>query len=131
VDISPTTAILFLVLLGACLAIDVAGVVAAIRSWRARPAGSTLKSTTSLYLAVTIVLLVLALLAILAGALKAFGAVGGESVDPSQKARILAEGISEALNCMAFGILGATPLAIAVLVYAKRQRSRRNDAQQR
>src|SRR5712692_8671798 len=31
------------------------------------------------------------------GLIKAFGAVGGESVDPSQKARILAEGISEAM----------------------------------
>ncbi|HVY32467.1 MAG TPA: hypothetical protein VHB79_38280 [Polyangiaceae bacterium] len=31
--------------------------------------------------------------------IKAFGAVGGEGVDPSQKARILAEGISEAMNC--------------------------------
>ena len=34
-------------------------------------------------------------------------AVGGESVDPSQKARILAEGISEAMNCTAFGLLAA------------------------
>ena len=38
------------------------------------------------------------------GLIKAFGAVGGESVDPSQKARILAEGISEAMNCTAFGL---------------------------
>ena len=30
---------------------------------------------------------------------------GGESVDPSQKARILAEGISEAMNCTAFGLI--------------------------
>jgi biopolymer transport protein ExbB/TolQ len=28
-------------------------------------------------------------------------------VDPSQKARILAEGISEAMNCTAFGLLAA------------------------
>jgi biopolymer transport protein ExbB/TolQ len=41
------------------------------------------------------------------GLIKAFGAVGGESVDPSQKARILAEGISEAMNCTAFGLLSA------------------------
>jgi hypothetical protein len=37
----------------------------------------------------------------------AFAAVGGESVDPSQKACILAEGISEAMNCTAFGLLSA------------------------
>jgi biopolymer transport protein ExbB/TolQ len=41
------------------------------------------------------------------GLIKAFGAVGGESVDPSQKARILAEGISEAMNCTAFGLMAA------------------------
>jgi hypothetical protein len=41
------------------------------------------------------------------GLINAFGAVSGESVDPSQKARILAEGISEAMNAFAFstGIL--------------------------
>jgi len=41
------------------------------------------------------------------GLIKAFGAVGGESIDPSQKARILAEGIAEAMNCTAFGLLSA------------------------
>jgi hypothetical protein len=131
VDVSPTTAILILVLLGACFAIDIAGVAAAIRLWRTRPAGTTLKSTTSIYLAATIVLLVVALLAILAGALKAFGAVGGESVDPSQKARIYAEGLSEAINVMAFGTLTSTPLAIAVLIYAWVGRSRPKEPQRR
>jgi biopolymer transport protein ExbB/TolQ len=46
------------------------------------------------------------------GLIKAFGAVGGESVDPSQKARILAEGISEAMNCTAFGLLTAIPALV-------------------
>ncbi|HSC88879.1 MAG TPA: MotA/TolQ/ExbB proton channel family protein [Polyangiaceae bacterium] len=41
------------------------------------------------------------------GLIKAFGSVAGESVDPSQKARILAEGISEAMNCTAWGLLSA------------------------
>ena len=41
------------------------------------------------------------------GLIRAFGAVGGEGIDPSQKARILAEGISEAMNCTAFGLLAA------------------------
>ena len=41
------------------------------------------------------------------GLIRAFGAVGGESVDPSQKARILAEGIAEAMNCTWFGLLVA------------------------
>jgi biopolymer transport protein ExbB/TolQ len=38
------------------------------------------------------------------GLIVAFGAVSGESVDPSQKARILAEGISEAMHCTLFGL---------------------------
>ena len=47
------------------------------------------------------------LLGTVTGLIAAFGAVGGESVDPSQKARILAEGISEAMNCTAFGLIVA------------------------
>ena len=45
-----------------------------------------------------------------------FGAVGGESVDPSQKARILAEGISEAMNCTAFGLIVAIMALIGFAV---------------
>ena len=41
------------------------------------------------------------LLGTVSGLISSFGAVSGESVDPSQKARILAEGISEAMNCTA------------------------------
>src|SRR5216684_4968925 len=47
------------------------------------------------------------LLGTVSGLITSFGAVSGESVDPSQKARILAEGISEAMNCTAFGLLVA------------------------
>ena len=50
------------------------------------------------------------------GLIKSFGAVAGQSVDPSQKATILANGISEAMNCTAFGlgvaILGLIGFAI-------------------
>jgi biopolymer transport protein ExbB/TolQ len=65
-------------------------------------------------------------LGVLFGLIKAFGAVGGESVDPSQKARILAEGISEAINCVAVGLVTG-PLPIAVLI-AIVVRTRRADA---
>src|ERR1700741_2938777 len=41
------------------------------------------------------------LLGTVTGLIMSFGAVAGESVDPSQKARVLAEGISEAMNCTA------------------------------
>jgi biopolymer transport protein ExbB len=48
-----------------------------------------------------------ALLGTVAGLIKSFGSVSGDSVDPSQKATILAQGISEALNCTAFGLIVA------------------------
>lgn len=44
------------------------------------------------------------LLGTVTGLIKSFGSVAGESVDPSQKARVLAAGISEAMNCTAFGL---------------------------
>lgn len=44
------------------------------------------------------------LLGTVTGLIMSFGAVSGEGVDPSQKARILAQGISEAMNCTAFGL---------------------------
>src|SRR5690242_1729662 len=47
------------------------------------------------------------LLGTVSGLISSFGAVSGESVDPSQKSRILAEGISEAMNCTAFGLIVA------------------------
>ncbi len=50
------------------------------------------------------------------GLITSFGAVSGESVDPSQKARILAEGISEALNCTAFGLCVAITALIGYAV---------------
>ena len=55
------------------------------------------------------------LLGTVSGLITSFGAVSGESVDPSQKARILAEGISEAMNCTAFGLIVAL---IALIGYA-------------
>jgi hypothetical protein len=49
------------------------------------------------------------------GIIKSCSAVGGESVDPSQKARILAEGISEAMNDAAFAMLVMLVSGAAVL----------------
>jgi hypothetical protein len=46
-----------------------------------------------------------ALAGYVAGVLLAVGPVRGEQVDPSQKARALAEGISEAMNCGALALL--------------------------
>jgi hypothetical protein len=41
------------------------------------------------------------------GVLRSMGAVSGDSGGPSQKARMLGEGISEAMNCGALGFLVA------------------------
>lgn len=49
------------------------------------------------------------------GLIKSFGSVGAESVDPANKARILADGISEAMNCTAFGLMTAV---FAVMAFA-------------
>jgi|RhiMethySRZTD1v2_1073278.scaffolds.fasta_scaffold08613_14 hypothetical protein len=47
-------------------------------------------------------------------------AVAGPAVDPSQKARILAEAISEAMNCTAFGLLALLiPGTISFLLYRR------------
>jgi biopolymer transport protein ExbB/TolQ len=47
------------------------------------------------------------LLGTIAGLIKCFGAVA--TADPSEKATLLAAGISEAMNCTAFGLLTAIP----------------------
>jgi len=125
----PTSAILFLVALAICLAIDVAGVMAAVRLWRARPSGARMGKSTATYLVLTIVIVVIVAGAMLNAVLSATGVIGGESFDPSQKARVLAEGISELLNTAAFATLVATPWAIAVLIYARLRRS--SDPQRR
>ena len=83
----------------------------------ARPKGRY--STPVLYVAVTA--FALGLCGTVVGLVKAFGAVGGESVDPSQKARILAEGISEAMNCTAAGMFVAL-MAAGVIVLVIRWR---------
>jgi len=41
------------------------------------------------------------------GLIKSFGSVSGASIDPSQKAAILAAGISEAMHCTFFGLVVA------------------------
>jgi biopolymer transport protein ExbB/TolQ len=51
-------------------------------------------------------------LGVMLGTVRVFGAIGGQSVDPSQKARMLAEGISETMNSVAFGLLIWLPSTI-------------------
>jgi len=54
------------------------------------------------------------LLGTVTGLIKSFGAVAG--VDPSKKAEMLAEGISEAMNCTAFGLLVGICVFIVFLI---------------
>jgi len=56
------------------------------------------------------------------GLLRAFGAV--ESADAASKATRLAEGISEAMNCTAFGFIAMLPPAIAAVVLFARAPSK-------
>src|SRR5215831_14922193 len=56
------------------------------------------------------------LLGTVSGLITSFGAVSGDSVDPANKARILAEGISEAMNCTAFGLIVAIMGLVAFAV---------------
>lgn len=58
-----------------------------------------------------------------AGLLSGMGALGGQSVDPSQKARILAEGISEAMNCAALGVIVWVPAMAGVLLLRRKTKS--------
>jgi hypothetical protein len=122
-------AILGLALYALCLVVDVAGVVVAIRIWRARRTGVPPKPTTIAFLVFTLVVALLVFAALVHAVVRAVGAVGGESVDPSQKARMLAEGISEFMNVSAFCILILTPLSIGVLIYARVRRTRDRNAQ--
>lgn len=47
------------------------------------------------------------LLGTILGLIKSFAIVGGEGLDLERKSRVLAEGIAEAMNCTAFGLLTA------------------------
>lgn len=59
----------------------------------------------------------------LLGLVKVFGGIGGESSDPSQKARIIAGGIAEAMNWTALGLLVWIPSAIALAFLTRKYRS--------
>jgi len=55
------------------------------------------------------------------GLLKAFAATGGKGIDPSQKARALGEGISEAMNCSAMGIVVWLPSVIVLTLITRKR----------
>ena len=65
------------------------------------------------------------LLGTVSGLIRCFEAVA--TVNPADKATILAAGISEAMNCTAFGLLTAIPALIAFSVLMGRTQSLIND----
>jgi biopolymer transport protein ExbB/TolQ len=91
------------------------------RSWRqSKPASLGLKLASTFVATSALVGAVGAC----AGVVKAFGAVGGESLDPSQKARVLAQGIAEAMNWTAFGIVVWLPSTLALLLLTRPRKDR-------
>ena len=109
-----------------CLILSLVGAMATAwwsrRLWRRRKG---LAVRTRIIAVVVATSAVLGALGTLIGLVKAFGAVGGESIDPSQRARILAEGLSEAMNCTALGVVVWVPSAIA-LIFATRRHGNRS-----
>lgn len=114
-----------LVILAAWLGVAFAGAVATIwwaaRTWKRRnELHGWMKGLTIIVAATALI----GALGTLLGLVKAFGATGGESTDPSEKARMLAEGISIAMNCTAAGLLLWLPSAITLTMLSRRQRAR-------
>ena len=91
------------------------------RLWKRR---KQVPSSTRIIAILALVTAMIGALGTAVGLLKALGAAGGESVDPSQKARIIAEGISEAMNCTALGLAVWVPSAVALFWVNRRQRER-------
>lgn len=57
---------------------------------------------------------------LIAGLVKALGVVGRESVDPSENARFLAEGIAEAMNTSGLGLLVGLPCQLTLMFALRR-----------
>ena len=105
--------------LGAMLLLAVAGT--GITFWLVRRMWKRASSTGKLVASLVAVLAMSGAFGTLVGLIKAFGAVGGESVDPSQQARILVKGSSEAVNYAAFSFAVWVPSVIAALVITRRR----------
>jgi len=112
-------------ILMAWLALALAGAVAtawwSVRLWRR---GRTLNGWLKALAGIVVAAAAVGSVGTLIGLVKAFGAVGGESVDPSQKARMLAEGIAEAMNCTAIGLLLWLPSMIALTILTRAHKAK-------
>lgn len=93
------------------------------RMWRRR---GQLADRTKIITSVVVASAMFGAVGTLVGLVKVFGAVGGESVDPSQRARVLAEGIAGAMNWTIFGVIVWVPSVIALAVAMRKLGARRD-----
>lgn len=99
------------------VALDVGLVVVAVRSARRDRPRARLRRLALAYLAL---LVASSVVGVAIGVRAAFSAVGGEAVDPSQKARVLGQGIAEAMNGTAFGVGSFfIPMVVAFVLFLR------------
>ena len=71
---------------------------------------------------------IVALVVAIPAIIHALAAVGGSSVDPANKSQVLADGIAEAMNATAFGVLffllGAIVAAVAITKLVRTARAK-------
>lgn len=107
-------------LLLVALGVAVGSVITALRSATAR----TATRGAALCLGTAVLVVVLGIAGTVWGLSTAFDAVG--AVDPAMRAQLLAQGISEAMNCTAFAAVGAVPLlGCAIFLFVRAARLRR------
>lgn len=94
---------------------------AARRLWLRRGA---LSKSARIIAALAIAAGAYAILLSVIGLVKGFGAVGGESLDPSQKAVVMARDISEAMNSGTFGLLLGIASSIVLWVVTRERKQR-------
>lgn len=105
-----------LILLAALLLVTALGARALYRIWKRR---DEFGFVTKLGAVVAAAFAISCLFGIVLGLIMVLGAIGGEASDPSQKARVLAEGISGVMNGVTLGVLIGVPSAILLYVLTR------------
>lgn len=104
------------------IALNAAGIAAALALRRSRRPRLLLGRLLAVLVTLLVVTGPLALGITLSGA---FRAVEGDAIDPGQKARVLAEGISAAMNGLAFGVVAfLVPSALTLVLFLRTPQAR-------